>query len=123
MTKVLLVEDDLPLVRMYEIVLKKAGFELVIALDGEEGLAKIKAENPDVVLLDLVLPKKDGFTLLKELENDSKLSKIPVMCLSVLHQREDLERAKRLGAVDFLVKTEVSPSEIIEKVKMHLKSS
>lgn len=123
MAKVLLVEDDLPLVKMYEVVLKKAGFELVIALDGEEGLVKIKAENPDVVLLDLVMPKKDGFTVLKELEEDSTLSKIPVMCLSVLHQIEDIERAKHLGAVDFLVKTEVSPEEIIDKIKKHLKSS
>ncbi len=123
MAKILLVEDDLPLVRMYEVVLKKAGFDLVIALDGEEGLAKIKADNPEVVLLDLVMPKKDGFTVLKELQGDSKLSKIPILCLSVLHQAEDIEHAKHLGAVDFLVKTEVTPEEIVIRIKKHLKSS
>lgn len=122
MTKVLLVEDDLPLVRMYEVVLKRAGFEVLNALEGEEGLAKMKAENPDVVLLDLVMPKKDGFTVLKELQEDSALSKIPILCLSVLHQAEDIERALHLGAVDFLVKTEVTPEEIVSRVKKHLKS-
>lgn len=123
MAKVLLVEDDLPLVRMYDVVLKKAGFEVLSALDGEEGLAKIKADNPEVVLLDLVMPKKDGFAVLMELQEDSTLSKIPILCLSVLHQAEDIERAKLLGAVDFLVKTEVTPEEIVNKVKKHLKSS
>jgi len=123
MQKVLLVEDDLPLVRMYEIVLKKAGFEVIIALDGEEGLAKIKSDEPSVVLLDCVIPKKDGFSVLKEVKGDGELSKIPICILSVLHQKEDLERAKALGAADFLIKTEISPQEIVEKIEKLIKSS
>lgn len=123
MAKILLIEDDLPLVRMYQIVLRKAGFEVVNALDGEEGLQKLKTEKPELVLLDLVMPKVDGFAVLKEVQNDSNYAKIPILCLSVLHQIEDMERAKSLGAVDFLVKTEVTPEEMINRVKKHLKSS
>lgn len=123
MPKVLLIEDDLPLVRMYEVVLKKAGFEVVCALNGEEGLGKIKEDGPDVVLLDLVMPKKDGFALLKELSEDKEYAQIPVLCLSVLHQQEDTDRAKLLGAVDFLIKTEVTPDDIVDKIRKVLPSS
>lgn len=123
MFKVLLIEDDLPLVRMYEVVLKKAGFEVVCALNGEEGLAKIKKDSPDVVLLDLVMPKKDGFALLKELGEDKGQARIPVLCLSVLHQQEDIDRAKHLGAVDFLIKTEVTPDDMVVKIRKVLPSS
>ena len=123
MNKVLLIEDDLPLVRMYQIVLQEAGFEVITALYGEEGLEKIKRDKPDMVLLDLVLPKKDGRSVLKEINQDSELSKIPVCCLSVLHQKEDIDAAKHLGAREFLVKTEVDPADIVRTIKKHLKSS
>lgn len=113
----------MPLARMYEVVLKKAGFEVVCALNGEDGLEKIKKDSADVVLLDLVMPKKDGFALLKEFGEDKGLARIPVLCLSVLHQQEDIDRAKRLGAVDFLIKTEVTPDDIVGKLRKVLPSS
>lgn len=119
--KVLLVEDDLPLLRMYQVVLQKAGCQVLSALDGEEGLKKARDDNPDLILLDVVLPKKNGFQVLKDLKDDVHLSRIPVVCLSVLHQEEDIEQCKRLGAKDFLVKTEVEPEDVISKVLSYIK--
>lgn len=118
--KVLLIEDDLPLLRMYQIVLQKAGCELITALDGEEGLQKIRNEMPNLILLDLVLPKKNGFQVLEELKNDAKLSLIPVVCLSVLNQEEDIKRCKQLGAAEFLIKTEIMPNDLVTKVLSYL---
>lgn len=122
MAKILLVEDDLPLVRMYQIVLQKAGFEFESALDGEEGLKIAKDQKPDLILLDLVMPKLDGFGVLKEIKAMPSLSKIPIICLSVLHQEEDIKKCKDLGASDYLVKTDVSSDEIIDKIKSFLES-
>lgn len=116
MPRVLLIEDDLPLLRMYQVVLEKNGCEVLHAIDGEEGLQKARTQNPDLILLDVVLPKKSGFEVLKELKSDKKLSSIPVVCLSVLHQEEDIKKCKSLGADDYLVKTEVSPEEVFSKV-------
>ena len=117
MAKILLVEDDLPLIRMYQLVLKKAGFDVVCALDGEEGIKCISREKPDMVLLDLVLPKKDGFEVLQELKGNKKLANIPVVCLTVLSQEHDKNKAKQLGAVDYLIKTKVMPQEIVARLK------
>lgn len=123
MAKILLIEDDLPLVRMYQLVLKKAGFDVVCALDGEEGIKCVIRDSVDLILLDMVMPKKDGFEVLRELKSDKKLAPIPVICLSVLQQEQDIERSKQLGADDYLVKTKVSPDEVVSLVRKHLKKS
>lgn len=122
MAKILLVEDDLALARMYQIVLEKAGFQIDSALDGQEGLEKIKNGKPDLVMLDLVLPKKDGFEVLKEMQSDNQIQ-VPVVCLSVLQQKEDIERARALGAQDYFVKTETLPQELVRRVKDFVKSA
>ena len=122
MAKILLVEDDLALVRMYQIVLEKAGFQIDSALDGQEGLEKIKNGGPDLVLLDLVLPKKDGFEVLKEVQSDGQVQ-VPIVCLSVLSQKEDIEKSKNLGAKDYLIKTEVLPDELVRRIKSLIKSA
>lgn len=88
MTKILLIEDDLPLLRMYQVAFKNCGHEFISATDGQEGLDKIRDEKPDLVLLDLVLPKKTGFEVLKESKSDPEMAKIPIVCLSVLHQQK-----------------------------------
>ena len=118
--KILLIEDDLPLLRMYQIAFKKAGLRVLDALDGEEGLKKAKAEMPDLILLDLVIPKKDGFEVLKELKGDPKLNKVPVFCLTVLHQAEDIKKSQELGADDYLVKTDSLPEQVVTKVMARL---
>ena len=119
---ILLIEDDLPLIRMYQVILEKAGFKVKNALDGEEGIKKINDDKPDLVLLDVILPKKDGFEVLKEVKSNQNTAKIPIFCLTVLHQEEDMKRCKNLGADDFLVKTDVTPDDLISKINSRLSS-
>lgn len=116
MTKILLIEDDLPLLRMYQLAFKNSDQEFIFATNGQEGLDKIRAEKPDLVLLDLVLPKKTGFEVLKEIKDDPNTTKIPIICLSVLHQQEDIDKCKLLGADDYIVKTDTDPEQVVAKV-------
>ena len=123
MAKILLIEDDLPLLRMYQVAFKNFGHEFIFATDGQEGLDKIIKEKPDLVLLDLVLPKKTGFEVLKEAKNDPKTAIILIICLSVLHQQEDIDKCKGLGADDYIVKTDTTPEEVVSKTISKLSHS
>jgi DNA-binding response OmpR family regulator len=122
MSKILIVEDDSFL---RELIVKKLfneGFEVVEGVDGEEGLKKAKEEaGIDIVLLDLILPGIGGFDVLAKLKEDAKTATLPVVILSNLGQKEDIEKGLKLGAVDFMIKAHFTPSEIIEKVKGILK--
>lgn len=120
MSKILLIEDDLPLLRMYQIAFKNSGHEFLSATNGQEGLDKIRSEKPDVVLLDLVLPKKTGFECLKEAKDDPNTAEIPVICLSVLHQQEDIDKCMQLGADDYIVKTDTNPERVVLKTLARL---
>lgn len=120
MAKILLIEDDLPLLRMYQVAFKNSGHEFILASNGEEGVEKVKSEMPDMVILDLVLPKKNGFEVLAEVKKYERTAKIPIFCLSVLHQQEDIDKCKALGADDFIVKTDVDPEDVVKKVISHL---
>lgn len=120
MAKILLAEDDKFLSRAYKDGLEEAGFEVVIALDGESAIEKVKSEKPDLVLLDLIMPVKNGFEVLGEMVTDDRLKDIPVIILSNLSQESDVERGKALGAVDYLVKADYSLQAVVEKVAEHL---
>mgnify|MGYP001613412140 CR=1 FL=1 len=117
MKKVLIIEDDEQISRVYGIKLKQEGIETINAADGEEGLKKIISDKPDVVLLDLMLPGKDGFWVLEELSKKPQLKNIPVIVLSNLGQKTDQERAMKLGAKDYLVKADTSIKEVVDKIK------
>lgn len=119
--KILIIEDDKFLRELISKKLTKEGFEILEAMDGEEGLRKAKEEKPNLVLLDLILPGIDGFEVLARIKEDTKVSNIPIIILSNLGQRDDIERGMKLGAVDYLIKAHFTPSEIIEKVKTVLK--
>jgi len=121
--KILLIEDDHFLSKIYQNRLTSEGFEVTIALEGEDGLAKIKSLAPDLILLDLVLPKKDGFEILSEMKMDQRLKKIPVIILSNLGQESDIEKGKALGAIDYLIKTDLPMDEVVKKIKFHLATS
>jgi len=97
--------------------LKEDGFEVLEAADGEEGLKKTKDENPDLVLLDLILPGIGGFDVLAKIKEDATLNKVRVIVLSNLGQKEEIEKGMSLGANDYLVKANFTPKEISEKVK------
>jgi DNA-binding response OmpR family regulator len=119
--KVLIIEDDRFLRELMVRKLKTENFEVIEAEDGAEGLKKIKEEKPDLVLLDLILPEMDGFEVLEQKRKDEEIKNIPVIILSNLGQKEEIDRGLQLGAKDYLIKAQFSPSEIIEKVKLFLK--
>ncbi|MDP3971233.1 MAG: response regulator [bacterium] len=118
--KVLVAEDDRFLAKAYRHGLEKAGFDLVIASDGEEAVKKIKSEKPVLVLLDLVMPNKTGFQVLEEIHVDEEVNKIPIIVLSNLGQDSDVEKAQSLGAVDYMIKANITMSDIVAKVKTYL---
>ena len=121
--KVLLVEDDLFLSKILSSKFKKEGFLVELAMDGEEGLKKVKSFAPDIILLDLIMPKKNGFEVLEEIKLNDKTKNIPVIILSNLGQNSDVSKGKELGAVDYLVKANFSLKEVVAKVREHLAKS
>ena len=118
---ILIVEDDKFLRELIAKKLIKENFEVSEAIDGEEGIKKVKSEQPDLVLLDLILPGIDGFEVLSKMKEDSSLVSIPVIILSNLGQKEDVEKGLKLGAADYLIKAHFTPGEIIDKIKIILK--
>ena len=121
--KVLLAEDDKFISRAYQDGLGRAGFEVISALDGEEALEKIKKTIPDIILLDVIMPEKNGFEVLEEIKADNKLKKIPVIILSNLGQDTDIQKGRELGAVDYLIKSNFSIGEVVEKIKKYVKNN
>jgi len=119
--KILVVEDDKFLRELITQKLSREGYDVEEAVDGEDGVVKVKKENPDIILLDLILPGIDGFEVLAKIKEDSETKNIPVVILSNLGQREDVERGLKLGAVDFLIKAHFTPGEIIEKIEKIMK--
>ena len=118
-SKVLLIEDDIPSVKIYRNKLEMNQFDVSVATTGDEGLRKAQAEQPDAIILDLILPGLDGFLVLEELKKDPRTEKIPVVILSNLGQKDDIERGKALGAVDYLVKADESLVGLVEKMKKY----
>jgi len=118
---ILVIEDDKFLRELISRKLTGEGFDVLEAVDGEEGIKKIKEGKPDLVLLDLILPSIDGFEVLTRVRDDPEVSSIPVIILSNLGQREEVEKGLKLGAIDYLIKAHFTPGEIIEKIKNALK--
>ncbi len=114
--KILLVEDDPFLVDIYVTKLKEHNFDLTIATDGKDAFAKIKEEKPDLVLLDIVLPKLDGMEILKKVKNDPSLGEVKIVVLSNLSQNYEISKALELGATSYLIKSHYSPSEVIREI-------
>lgn len=117
MAKILLIEDDKFLRELIIQKLGKEGYDVAEAVEGESGIAKMKEEKPDLVLLDLILPGIDGFEVLSRMKKDSELSPVPVVILSNLGQRDDVQKGIDLGAEDYLIKAHFTPGEIVEKIR------
>lgn len=115
--RILLVEDDRFLSDMYSTKLAESGFEVELAVDGEEGLAKIKEKKPDLVLLDIVLPKKDGFEIMQEVRKDESLKNVLIIALTNLGQKEEVEKGMKLGANDYIIKAHFTPTEVDAKIR------
>lgn len=119
--KVLIVDDDAFLSGIYATKLELEGFQVVAARDGEEGVKQALAEKPAIILLDVLMPKLDGFETLKRLKLDPVTKDIPVIMLTNLGQKEDIEQALQDGAVDYLIKAHFVPAEAVDKIKGVLK--
>lgn len=120
--KILLVEDDPFLSEIYVTKFEEAGFNVSVAGDGSLGLQKVKEENPDILMLDIVMPNVDGFELLRLLKQEQATKNIPVVILSNLGEQEDVERGFKLGALMYIIKAHYTPTEVVAKVKSILNS-
>ena len=115
--KVLIVDDDAFLSGIYATKLEREGFQVVSARDGEEGLKAAMREKPDLILLDVLMPKLDGFEVLKRLKAEADFKATPVIMLTNLGQKEDIEKGLADGAVDYLIKAHFVPAEAVDKIK------
>ena len=118
--RILIVEDERPIARAFELKLSHSGFEPVVTYDGEEALLALEKQKFDLILLDLIMPKMDGFAFLREL--GKRKIKVPAIVTSNLGQEEDIRRAKELGAKDYFVKSDTPIADIVAHVEKVLKS-
>lgn len=116
-TKVLIVEDEHFLSTILANRLKKEGFGIEQAFDGQEAIDKLGTEKPDLIVLDLILPRKSGFEVLENVSKDPQLSKVPVIILSNLGQQSDIEKARELGAFAYYIKVSTSIDNFVEVVR------
>jgi len=114
--KILIVEDDQFLLEMYSAKLKNAGFVIEIAQDGEQALSKLEEFKPDLVLLDIVIPKLDGFEVLRKIRENPTTKNTKVIALTNLGQQSEVERGMSLGADDYFIKAHFTPSEIVYRI-------
>ena len=118
---ILIIEDDTFLSNIYKTKFDMEGFKISTSENGKVGLADVKKKKPDIILLDILLPKMDGFAVLEALKADAEVKNIPVILLTNLGQKDDVEKGLELGAVDYLIKAHFKPSEVVDKVKKVLK--
>lgn len=116
--KIVIVEDEEVLLAMLKEKFKAAGFYVGVAKDAVEAIPVIKKERPEIILLDLLLPKGSGFDVLQKLKSTGDLKDIPVAILSNLGDGETIKKGLRMGAIEYLVKVEVSLNEVVERVKL-----
>ena len=115
--KILLVEDDVFVSDVYQTKLKQEGFDVISAKNGTEAMKKLETAVPDVILLDIIMPYMDGKEVLARLKESEKWKNIPVIILTNLSQRDDVEEILQKGADDYLIKSHFTPSEVVEKIK------
>jgi CheY-like chemotaxis protein len=120
MSKILIIEDEDIMRDLLQKKLSQEGYEISVARNGEEGLKMMKEVVPDLVLLDIVMPKMGGFEVMTEMQKDDALKNIPVIVVSNSGQPVEIDKAQELGAKDWLIKTQFDPQEVIEKVKKQL---
>ena len=114
--KILLIEDEEVMVSLLQKKLTEEGYEVLVARDGEEGLEAIKKNKPDLILLDIIMPKMGGFEVMEEMSKDPEIKDIPIVVVSNSGQPVELDKAQKLGARDWLIKTEFDPKEVVAKV-------
>ena len=119
-TKILLVEDDSFLLGMYATKFEMEGFKVIMAEDGEKAVRLALKELPDIILLDIILPKVNGFEVLRQVKAAPATANIPVLLLTNLSQKDEIEQGLKMGAEDYLIKAHFMPSEVVDKIKKTL---
>jgi DNA-binding response OmpR family regulator len=114
---ILIVEDDVFLSDLYKTKFNLEGFKVNTAFDGEKGIEMVGKAKPDIVLLDLILPKKSGFEVLEAIRTNEVTKNLPVILLTNLSQKEDVKKGLKLGANDYLIKAHFMPSEVVDKIR------
>ncbi len=117
MAKVLIVEDDRYISKMYQLKLSLDGMEVQVADNGRVGVEKVKEFKPEIILLDILMPELDGYEVLKIIKSDSETKDIPVLILSNLGQEDHIQKGMQLGAVGYIVKSQYTPSKVVDKIK------
>jgi CheY-like chemotaxis protein len=120
MAKIMIVEDDSFVLDIYQTKLSQEGYTVIEARDGTEALEKLEKEKPDLILLDIIMPRMDGLELLKKIKSRGDLKNIPVILLTNLSQKEEINFGLGLGANDYLIKSHFTPTEVLEKIKIYL---
>lgn len=118
--KILIVEDEELLYNLLQRKLSQEGYEVSIAKDGVEGMKMVREIKPDLLLLDIVMPNKNGFEVMDDMQSDEELRNIPIIVISNSGQPVEIDKAKESGAKDWLIKTEFDPQEVIKKVKKQI---
>lgn len=123
MAKILFVEDDPLINKIYSTRLTADGYQVFTAENGEDGLKLAEQELPDLVVLDVMMPRLDGFAVLEKLRQNPLLTRIPILIYSNLAQEDEMNRALSLGATEFIVKANLSPTEMVNKIKQYLQNN
>ncbi len=121
MENILIIADEEVLLDVLQKKLNEKGYKVFVAQDGEEGLEKIKEAKPDLILVDILMPKKDGFEVLAEIRRRKETAKTPVIVISNSGEPSELDRAEKLGAKDYLIKAEFEPDKALAKIETILK--
>ncbi|MEA1963249.1 MAG: response regulator [Patescibacteria group bacterium] len=119
--KILICEDDAMIGGMYKTKLEQEGYVVLLADNGASGLSMALSQKPDLILLDIIMPQLDGFSVLQELRSSAKTKKTPVIMLTNLSTDEDKKKGDQFGATDYLVKANLTPSQVGEAIKKYLK--
>jgi DNA-binding response OmpR family regulator len=117
---IMIVEDDSFVMDIYKTKLSQEGFTVVEAGNGSEAIVKLKSVKPDLMLLDIIMPYMDGLEVLKKMKENDETKDIPVILLTNLSQKEEVDKGIELGAKDYLIKSHFTPSEVLEKIKICL---
>jgi len=118
--KILIIEDEPGLLEMYRLYFERAGYQVFDVLSGQLGLEAAKEKKPDLILLDILMPDLNGYEVIKKLKSDPETSKIPILVFSNLAQVEEIQKGLALGADDYIVKTDLTPKELLAKVEQKL---
>ena len=120
MNKILLIEDDPFLSSLLGNRLRKEGLEVMLAKNGNEAVKLAKSSQPNLIIVDIILPNKSGFEVLQDIKADPRVAKVPVIILSNLGQESDIAKAQELGVKEYIIKAKISIDDLVEKIKSYL---